>query len=33
MENVMKALDRHIGTREQFDDVTLLAVQRKEASL
>jgi sigma-B regulation protein RsbU (phosphoserine phosphatase) len=27
--NVMKALDTHIGDREQYDDVTLLVVQRK----
>jgi sigma-B regulation protein RsbU (phosphoserine phosphatase) len=30
LQNVMSALDRHIAHREQYDDVTLLAVQRKE---
>jgi sigma-B regulation protein RsbU (phosphoserine phosphatase) len=29
IENIMNALDRHIASREQYDDVTLLAVQRK----
>jgi len=29
IQNVMDALDRHIGDHEQYDDVTLLAVQRK----
>lgn len=30
IENIMTALDLHIAGREQYDDVTLLAVQRKE---
>jgi phosphoserine phosphatase RsbU/P len=30
IHNIMKALDLHIGHREQYDDVTLLAVQRKQ---
>lgn len=29
IQNIMKSLDSHIGHREQYDDVTLLAVQRK----
>jgi sigma-B regulation protein RsbU (phosphoserine phosphatase) len=29
IENIMSALDLHIGQREQYDDVTLLAVHRK----
>jgi len=28
IQNVMTALDLHIADREQYDDVTLLAVQR-----
>ena len=28
IQNIMAALDAHIGNREQYDDVTLLAVQR-----
>jgi len=31
IQNVMTALDGHIADREQYDDVTLLAVQRKPA--
>ena len=31
IQNIMTALDRHIAHREQYDDVTLLAVQRKHA--
>lgn len=31
IENVMSALDRHSAGREQYDDVTLLAVQRSPA--
>jgi sigma-B regulation protein RsbU (phosphoserine phosphatase) len=27
--NIMSALDRHIAHREQYDDITLLAVQRE----
>jgi phosphoserine phosphatase RsbU/P len=30
IKNIMTALDKHIANREQYDDVTLLAVQRKE---
>jgi phosphoserine phosphatase RsbU/P len=30
IQNIMTALDEHIAGREQYDDVTLLAVQRKE---
>jgi sigma-B regulation protein RsbU (phosphoserine phosphatase) len=30
IRNIMRALDLHIAGREQYDDVTLLAVQRKE---
>jgi serine phosphatase RsbU (regulator of sigma subunit) len=30
IDNIMSALDAHIAGREQYDDVTLLAVQRKE---
>jgi sigma-B regulation protein RsbU (phosphoserine phosphatase) len=30
IQNVMAALDAHIGEREQYDDITLLAVQRKK---
>jgi hypothetical protein len=29
IQNIMSALDKHIAGREQYDDVTLLAVQRK----
>jgi phosphoserine phosphatase RsbU/P len=29
IKNIMSALDKHIAGREQYDDVTLLAVQRK----
>jgi len=29
IQNVMAAFDTHIANREQYDDVTLLAVQRK----
>jgi len=29
IQNVMNALDQHISNREQYDDVTLLAVERK----
>jgi sigma-B regulation protein RsbU (phosphoserine phosphatase) len=29
IENIMMTLDAHIANREQYDDVTLLAVQRK----
>jgi sigma-B regulation protein RsbU (phosphoserine phosphatase) len=29
IENIMTALDAHIANREQYDDVTLLTVQRK----
>jgi phosphoserine phosphatase RsbU/P len=29
IQNIMTALDAHIANREQYDDVTLLAVQRK----
>jgi sigma-B regulation protein RsbU (phosphoserine phosphatase) len=29
IENIMSALDAHIAGREQYDDVTLLAVERK----
>jgi sigma-B regulation protein RsbU (phosphoserine phosphatase) len=29
IQNIMAALDAHIADREQYDDVTLLAVQRK----
>jgi sigma-B regulation protein RsbU (phosphoserine phosphatase) len=29
IQNVMSALDRHIADREQYDDITLLTVQRK----
>ena len=29
IQNVMAALDKHIAGREQYDDVTLLAVQRR----
>lgn len=28
IQNIMASLDRHIGTREQYDDVTLMVVQR-----
>jgi hypothetical protein len=28
IQNVMAALDKHIANREQYDDVTLLTVQR-----
>jgi len=30
IQNIMDALDEHIAGREQYDDVTLLAVKRKE---
>ena len=30
IQNVMSAIDAHIAGREQYDDITLLAVQRKE---
>ncbi|HEU4743750.1 MAG TPA: PP2C family protein-serine/threonine phosphatase, partial [Anaerolineales bacterium] len=30
IQNIMSALDQHIANREQYDDVTLLAVHRKE---
>jgi serine phosphatase RsbU (regulator of sigma subunit) len=30
LENIMRALDLHIGQRQQYDDVTLLGVHRKE---
>jgi serine phosphatase RsbU (regulator of sigma subunit) len=30
IQNIMSALDMHIAQREQYDDVTLLAVQRNE---
>ena len=30
IQNIMSALDQHITNREQYDDVTLLAVHRKE---
>jgi phosphoserine phosphatase RsbU/P len=30
IQNIMSALDQHISDREQYDDVTLLAVHRKE---
>ena len=30
IQNIMTALDLHIAHREQYDDVTLMAVQRKE---
>lgn len=29
IQNIMTALDRHIADREQYDDITLLVVQRK----
>ena len=29
LENIVAAVDKHIASREQFDDITLLAVQRK----
>lgn len=29
IQNIMTSLDRHIGNREQYDDVTLMVVQRK----
>jgi sigma-B regulation protein RsbU (phosphoserine phosphatase) len=29
LQNILKAIDQHIAQREQFDDVTLLAVHRK----
>jgi sigma-B regulation protein RsbU (phosphoserine phosphatase) len=29
IQNIMAALDTHIGDREQYDDITLMAVQRK----
>jgi sigma-B regulation protein RsbU (phosphoserine phosphatase) len=32
IENIMTALDTHVAQREQYDDVTLLVVQRKTAS-
>jgi sigma-B regulation protein RsbU (phosphoserine phosphatase) len=28
IQNIMSSLDRHIGNREQYDDVTLMVVQR-----
>jgi serine phosphatase RsbU (regulator of sigma subunit) len=31
IQNIMTALDHHISDREQFDDVTLLVVQRGTA--
>jgi sigma-B regulation protein RsbU (phosphoserine phosphatase) len=31
IRNIMGALDAHIGSREQYDDVTLLSVHRKSA--
>ncbi|HSL45248.1 MAG TPA: SpoIIE family protein phosphatase [Anaerolineales bacterium] len=31
IQNIMSALDQHISNREQYDDITLLAVQRKSA--
>jgi len=31
IENIMAALDIHMGDREQYDDVTLLAVHRRHA--
>ena len=30
IQSIMAALDAHIAKREQYDDVTLMAVQRKE---
>src|SRR5690606_26415835 len=33
IQNVMSAMDAHIAGREQYDDVTLVAVQRKESNL
>ena len=33
IENVMSALDNHIANREQYDDITLLAVQRKKTEI
>ena len=29
IQNIMTALDRHIAKREQYDDITLMAVERK----
>jgi sigma-B regulation protein RsbU (phosphoserine phosphatase) len=29
IQNIMHSLDKHIGNREQYDDVTLMVVQRK----
>jgi sigma-B regulation protein RsbU (phosphoserine phosphatase) len=29
IQNVINSLDGHIGNREQYDDVTLMVVQRK----
>jgi serine phosphatase RsbU (regulator of sigma subunit) len=29
IQEIMNSLDRHIGKREQYDDVTLMVVQRK----
>ncbi len=33
IRNIMGALDRHIAHREQYDDITLLAVQRKSGNV
>jgi serine phosphatase RsbU (regulator of sigma subunit) len=30
LEQVAEALHRHIAGRDQFDDITLLSVQRKQ---
>jgi serine phosphatase RsbU (regulator of sigma subunit) len=31
IQNVVRALDAHISDREQYDDITLVAVERKMA--
>ena len=33
LSDVTAAVDRHIGTREQYDDITLLAIHRKEPGM
>lgn len=33
IQNILSAIDKHIAGREQYDDVTLVALQRKESSL